>query len=962
LGAALASGSADHTVKLWDPRSGELLRTLEGHASTVFSLAFNPTVSILAGGCSDATVKLWEPHSGKLLRVLEGHSGIVWSANFEPEGRILASGSEDQTIKLWDTQNYKLLRSLEGHRERIRSVVFDPAGRTLASGSDDGTIKLWELQTGKLLRSLEGHTGALDAVAFSSKGDLIASKGWDHTVRLWRCDTGEPVAIIPAPTIPDLWVPSLAFHPDLPLLAFAGSAPDTLNHERCRLIHLWKLDLDVLLDRQPGAAARPRAVHHTTGKVVLVGDHSVGKSGLGYRMVHGHFKEQASTHGQQFWVFPELGKHRTDGTECEVILWDLAGQPDYRLVHALFVDDADLALVLFDASDIHDPLHGVGFWLQQLQAGGRRCPVILVGAQADRGTSTLTETELKAFCRQQGIAGPARTSALTGKGVAELIEQMKTLIPWDEKPSTVTTATFKRIKDYVLGLKEAETDGRAIVNSDELRQRLEATDANWQFSDDEMLTAVGHLENYGYVKRLRASTRERRILLRPDLLNNLASSFVLEARQNPRGLGSLEEKRLLAGDYMFPELASLSKEERAILLDSAALLFLEHNVCFRETDPLRMESYLVFPELINLKKPLEEDKPTEDGVAYTVSGSTENVFASLVVLLGYTHTFTRTNQWQNHARYEVGDGLVCGFRQDAEREGELDFVLYFDHTVPKSIRTLFQGLFESFLARRNLTVIRFEPVVCTKCGHALDRAVVRQRTRDAKTFAFCNDCGKKLTLPKEEPIQLTQEEQAKVETQRSAADERTRFEQAIFRVQAYVTEKRIKPPECFISYAWGVKEHERWVERSLATDLQKAGISVVLDRWENSRIGSGIARFVERIEECDCVVVVGTPQYRQKAKNAASVKGSVAAAEWDVAGIRMLGTEKAKGTVLPVLLAGEESESFPALLRGRVYADFREEQSYFLTAFDLVLSLYDIKPNDPAVADLRESLVPDRFH
>ena len=93
---------------------------------------------------------------------------------------------------------------------------------------------------------------------------------------------------------------------------------------------------------------------------MLVGDHSVGKSALGYRLIHGEFKEQASTHGQQFWVFPALGNRRADGTECEAILWDFAGQPDYRLVHALFVDDADLALVLFDATDLRDPLHGVG--------------------------------------------------------------------------------------------------------------------------------------------------------------------------------------------------------------------------------------------------------------------------------------------------------------------------------------------------------------------------------------------------------------------------------------------------------------------------------------------------------------------------------------------------------------------------------------------------------------------------
>lgn len=57
------------------------------------------------------------------------------------------------------------------------------------------------------------------------------------------------------------------------------------------------------------------------------------------------------------------------------------------------------------------------------------------------------------------------------------------------------------------------------------------------------------------------------------------------------------------------------------------------------------------------------------------------------------------------------------------------------------VRTLFQGLFESFLARRNLTVMRYEPVHCSKaeCGHLLDRSVVRQRLREGKTFAFCNE-------------------------------------------------------------------------------------------------------------------------------------------------------------------------------------------------------------------------------
>ena len=443
-----------------------------------------------------------------------------------------------------------------------------------------------------------------------------------------------------------------------------------------------------------------------------------------------------------------------------------------------------------------------------------------------------------------------------------------------------------------------------------------------------MMTAVRHLENYGFVKVLRTSKGGERVLLVPELLNNLAASFVLAARRNPKELGSLEEKRLLAGMYPFGELEKLSPEDREILLDSTALLFLEHHICFRETDPLSGQSYLVFPELINLKKPqLAEELLIEDGVSYTVSGAIENVYASLVVLIGYTNTFTRIAQWHNHARYEVGEGLVCGFRQTDERDGELDFVLYFGKSVGRPVRTLFQGLFESFLAHRNVTVFRYEPVFCTKFRHALGSSILRERLRAGKDFIFCPECGERLNLPKpDESLQLKSGHE--VREQGYIAKQRTRFEQAIFRVQSYASSQGMQPPDCFISYAWGKAEHERWVEKLLATDLQKAGINVILDRWHNG-IGSNISRFVDRIEKCNRVIVVGTPLYRKKYENKVSNTGSVVAAEVDRIGLRMLGTEEQKRTVLPILLHGEEEESFPPAMRGRVFADFRDERRLF---------------------------------
>jgi small GTP-binding protein len=708
-GGTLASGSLDHTIMLWQTRSGKLLRTVEGHTGSVFCVAFHPHVGTLASGSEDGTVKLWDPKSGELLRTLEGHRDSVGSVAFHPQGGTLASGSDDYTVKLWEVGSGEPLFTLEGHQNFVCGVAFHPHGGPLVSGSFDNTVKLWDAGSGKLLRTLEGHTDGIDCVAVSLDGRLVASKSRDHTIRLWSCETWETVAIIPEPTERYSWHPALAFHPTLPLLATAGlEARELAGEGVCRTIHLWELDLDVMLGQRTMAPAS-FAVHHTTGKIVLVGDHSVGKSALAYRLIHGAFKEHASTHGQQFWVFPTLGMQRPDGTDCEAILWDLAGQPDYRMVNALFVDDADLALVLFDASDIRDPLHGVRFWLKQLQTGDRRCPIILVAAQTDRGAPSLTSEELSAFCQKHEIAGPITTSAFTGVGIEALVEQMKSLIAWEEKSATVTTTTFKRIKDYVLELKEKNHDGQTIVTPRELRARLQAIDAGWQFTDTEMLTALGHLENYGYVKRLRTSKGERRVLLRPERLNNLASSFVLEARRNPRGLGALEERRLLTGGYEFPD-------------------------------------------------------------------------------------------------------------------------------------------------------------------------------------------------------------------------------------------------------AWGVPEHERWVEKRLATDLQKAGVDVVLDRWHNSQIGVSVARFVERIEKSDRIVTIGTPLYRWKYDNKDSSTGYVVAAEVDLINNRLLGTESQKESVLPLLLAGEKTASLPPLLHGRVHADFRDESAYFTTTFDLILSLYQLLPNHPAVADLRESL------
>ncbi len=55
----------------------------------------------------------------------------------------------------------------------------------------------------------------------------------------------------------------------------------------------------------------------------------------------------------------------------EILLWDLAGQPGYRLIHQLHLDEVTLALIVMDALSETDPFAGVHHWDRALRAAQR---------------------------------------------------------------------------------------------------------------------------------------------------------------------------------------------------------------------------------------------------------------------------------------------------------------------------------------------------------------------------------------------------------------------------------------------------------------------------------------------------------------------------------------------------------------------------------------------------------------
>ncbi len=221
-GKTLASGSADHSIKLWDVGAGKIIRLFNGHSSSVYSVAFSPDGKTLASagdGGNDSSIRLWEVSTGRPIRSFEERNHWVTSVAFSPDGKTIASGSSEYVIKLWDVGDGKLIRSFVGHRNTIRSVAFSPDGKTLASGSTDHKVKLWEVSTGKPIRSLDGKS--FNAVAFSRDGKTLAAGSYDTTVKLWDVSDG---SLIHSFEGQNYEVHSVAFSPDGKMIASGGSA------------------------------------------------------------------------------------------------------------------------------------------------------------------------------------------------------------------------------------------------------------------------------------------------------------------------------------------------------------------------------------------------------------------------------------------------------------------------------------------------------------------------------------------------------------------------------------------------------------------------------------------------------------------------------------------------------------------------------------------------------------------
>jgi GTPase SAR1 family protein/nucleotide-binding universal stress UspA family protein len=830
---------------------------------------------------------------------------------------------------------------MSNHTEGV-SVAWSPNGTRLACTTGTTTVWVLDATTGELVRQFDGHTATVTGLSWVDD-ERVLSASMDATLQVWTLDDAAPVTVVEtiaaaglvfardrgialiwsvtgellawslAETPAQLWYR----HPAVrSVAAHFTRLSVSVAHDLLGLIDVATTDLLLVTDwgRTNSAPAQTRT--YANAKVLLLGDSGVGKSGLALVLAGEAFRATESTHGREVWRLPASEDPDSDEGNREVLLWDLAGQPGYRIVHQLHLDGAVAALILFDSKSETSPLAGVRHWARAVRrahpVGGDKVTIFLIAARADRGGINISQQRINEVVRDFALDEYFATSAKERKETAVVRTRLLAAIDWDKIPKITSTELFAEVKDFVVQQKRSETLltpinelGRLFQTA--VPQALELLAAEERLPESGQqgvpltrLTSVfegciARLESAGLVKRLKFGDY---VLLRPELLDAYAGDIVNAAREEPDGLGSILESRVKNLDFQRSTRLGPGEGEglERLLVFTTLEELLRHDLALRE--PTEDGVQLVFPSAYRRDLPPSET-PRGDGVVFRFEGPIDNIYATLIVRLTRSDVFRRVKTWQSAARFAAESGQCTVFLK-YEDEGKGELWIGYEH-VPELLRRQFERFVHRHLDQRSLpgTVTRERQYSCPHDGSAFTAEQVQQVLRRGREQIRCPVC--------ENRISLRDDYQPPVGADRTTAemDASADAGRAIAAATAVLQGKEeVAEYDVFLCHNW----QDKPAVRELAQKLRERGLRPWLDERE---LRPGIP-WQPALEE----IIASIPA-------AAVIVGSQGVGPWQdqelAAFLRQL--IKRHCPVVPVLLPGAFRLELPVFLDGLTWVD-----------------------------------------
>ncbi len=142
-GKTLASVSSE-SVRLWDPNLGEEKQIIKRHNRLhLMNVVFSPDSKLIAVVDNSASIRLWDVKTAELMRTIDAKSFGVVAVAFSPNGKVLAVGKQYGEVQLIDVETGNLLQQFTGHLKMVTRLAFTPDSSKLVSQCNGGILYVW---------------------------------------------------------------------------------------------------------------------------------------------------------------------------------------------------------------------------------------------------------------------------------------------------------------------------------------------------------------------------------------------------------------------------------------------------------------------------------------------------------------------------------------------------------------------------------------------------------------------------------------------------------------------------------------------------------------------------------------------------------------------------------------------------------------------------------------------------
>ena len=180
----IATGSDDHTVRIWKNTAGADCQVLHGHLGPITCLTFVNDRQLLVSGSADRTLKVWSLADGKLQQTLGNH----WAAAAPAPGQTATPKSKDEAA-------IRELRKASGHRGAVLGVAAINRSEVVSVGRDGG-LRIWNIDTKQETVLFNGGDGPLHTVVADGSRGFIATAGASNRVLRWRPAAGSKSQLV----------------------------------------------------------------------------------------------------------------------------------------------------------------------------------------------------------------------------------------------------------------------------------------------------------------------------------------------------------------------------------------------------------------------------------------------------------------------------------------------------------------------------------------------------------------------------------------------------------------------------------------------------------------------------------------------------------------------------------------------------------------------------------------------